>query len=173
MTSTSFPDLHDVPPPPKVYPRLNGRLRIAMWLAFLGGPCFIANGYYSYTHAAKLRAEGIKTAGTLVDSSREDTGKGRTVFRITLDYAPPPNEMTYRKEFIVPEAIFQQALQAGQYPVTYSPKDPTASMVNDDLSAEVEPIVIGFGLILFSMGVWYYLRRQSLSVDRYLAGETS
>ena len=33
----STPDLANIPKPPKVYPKLKKRLRIAMWLAFVGG----------------------------------------------------------------------------------------------------------------------------------------
>ncbi len=169
--NVDLPDLKAVPPPPKIYPRLNARLRIAMWLGFLGGPLAMVYGGYSYLQVAKLRSEGEKATGILFDSGITDTGQGRKSFRITLDYAPPQSETTYRKDFIVPEAIYQQARQAGQHPVIYSARDPEFSIVNGDLSSEIEPLIIGLGLCLFSGGVWYYLRRQSASLDRYLRSE--
>lgn len=168
--NAALPDLKAVPPPPKIYPRLNARLRLAMWLGFLIGPLTMAYGGYAYLQVAKLRTEGEKTTGILFDSGLTQTGKGRVSYRITLDYTPPHNETTIRKDFVVPEAIYQQARQAGQYPVIYSARDPEFSIVSGDLSAEIEPLVIGIGLCLFSVGVWYYRRRQSASLDRDLQG---
>ena len=51
--------------PPRVYPKLNRRLRIAMWLAFLGGPAMIAMGGYQYFQSSKLETEGVKVMSAI------------------------------------------------------------------------------------------------------------
>lgn len=167
-TGDSKPDLPDTPKPPKVYPRLNRRLRIAMCLALIGGPLAIAMGGYDYHRTSKLKTEGTKISGIVVDSNTLDTGKGRASYRITLDYKPPNDETTYRKEFFVAKEIYNQARQAGTIPVTYLRSDPTVSTAGDDIPVQTEPFAIGGGLILFAVAVWYYLRRQMQKVERYM-----
>jgi hypothetical protein len=109
-----------------------------------------------------------KDSSIVVDSNTLDTGKGRTSYRITLDYKPPNDETTYRKEFFVTEEIYNQARQAGTFPVTYLRSDPTVSTAGDDIPVQTEPFAIGGGLIIFALAVWYYLRRQMQKVDRYV-----
>jgi len=170
-TDDSKPDLPDTPKPPKVYPRLNRRLRIAMGLAFVGGPLMIAMGGYEYYRTSKLKTEGAKIPGTLVESNALDTGKDRTSYRITLEYLPPNDDTTYRKEFFVTEAIYNHARQAGQVPVTYLPSDPTVSTAGDDITVQTEPFAMGGGLIVFAFAVLYYQRRQMQKVERYVTAE--
>ena len=167
-TVDSMPDLPDTPKPPQVYPRLNRRLRIAMCLALIGGPLIIAMGGLEYHRTSKLKTEGAKIPGVVVDSSTLDTGKGRTSYRIILDYKPPNDETTYRKEFFVTEEIYNQARQAGHVPVTYLRSDPTVSTAGDDIHVQTEPFAMGGGLILFALAVWYYLRMQKQRVERYV-----
>lgn len=167
----SKPDLPATSKPPRIYPRLNRRLRFAMWLAFLGGPVMIAMGAYEYYRTSKLKTEGAKSPGMVVDSNTLDTGKGRTSFRITVDYKPANDEATYRKEFFVPEAIYNHARQAGQVPVTYLPRDPAVSAVGDDIPVQTEPFAIGGGLILFAFAVLYYLRRTTKNVENYVTAD--
>lgn len=168
-TGDSKPDLPDTPKPPKVYPRLNRRLRIAMCLALIGGPLAIAMGGFDYHRTSKLRTEGTKILGAIVESNTLDTGKGRTSYRITLDYKPSNDETTYRKEFFVTEEIYNQARQAGNFPVTYLRSDPTVSTAGDDIQVQTEPFAIGGGLIIFALAAWFYLRRQVQKVERYIA----
>lgn len=169
-TDDSKPNLPDTPPPPKVYPRLNRRLRIFMWLALLGGPLAIAMGVYEYDRTSRLKTEGVEVPGTLVDSSTLNTGKGRTSYHVTLDYTPTDGATTYRKEFFVSEALYDTARQAGQLPVTYLPSDPTVSAAGEDIPFQTEQFAIGGGLILAACGVWYYLRRQMQQVEDYITG---
>ena len=166
-TGDSKPDLPDTPKPPRFYPRLNRRLRIAMWLALICGPLTIAMGGYEYYRTSKLKTEGAKIPGVVVDSNTFDTGKGRTSYRITLDYKPPNDETTYRKEFFVTAVIYDKAKQAGHVPVTYLKSDPTVSAAGDDIQVQTEPFAIGGGLILFAIAVWYYLRRQMRFLEAY------
>jgi Protein of unknown function (DUF3592) len=168
-TGDSKLDLPDTPKPPRVYPRLNRRLRIAMWLALIGGPLMIAMGGYEYHRTSKLKTEGATIPGVVVDSNTLDTGKGRTSYRITLDYKPPNDETTYRKEFFVTEVIYDKARQAGHVPVTYLQSDPTVSAAGDDIQVQTEPFAIGGGLIIFALAVRYYLRRQMQEVERYVS----
>ena len=160
-----------IPEPPKVFPQLNRRLRIAMWLAFVGGSGMIAMGGYEYYRTSRLKTEGVKISGSLVDSNTLDTGMGRTSYRITLDYKPPDDDTTYRKEFFATEVIYNQARDAGQVPVTYLPSDPTLSTAGDDIPVKTEPFAIGGGLIILAFAVWYYLRSQMQKVESYVVAE--
>ena len=142
-----------------------------MWLAFIGGPVMLAMGGYEYYRTSRLKTQGVKTSGILVDSSTRATGKGRTAHRITLDYKLPGGTPTYRKEFSVSEAVYSQARQDGRLPVTYLPQDPTVSMAGDHLPVETEPFAIGGGLIIFGLVVWYVLRRQASKERNSVGGE--
>ena len=165
------PELPGTPKPPKVYPGLNRRLRIAMWLAFLGGLVMIAIGGYGSYQSAKLKSQGVQVPGILVDSNTPSTGKGRTSYRITLDYKSVDNEITYRKEFVVSEAVYSQARQAGQVPVIFLPSDPTVSAAGGRIDAETEPFAIGAGLLVFAFALRYYLRREMRKVEAYITAE--
>lgn len=125
------PDLRDMPKPPRVYPRLNRRLRIAMLLALIGGPIMIAASSYEYYQISKLRTDGRTAPGVLVHSHTVGTGKGRTSYQITLDYKPPHNDVMYRKTFFVTEAVYDQARQTGQIPVKYLPSNARVSTTTD------------------------------------------
>ena len=142
-----------------------------MWLAVVGAPVMFALGGYDYYRASKLKNDGFTVTGTLVDSSMLDTGKGRTGFRITLDYKPPDDASTYRKEFAVSQATFEQARELRELPVRYLPSDPTVSAVGDDAGIDPEPFAIGAGLIVFALAVWAFLRWQSARVEAYVTGD--
>ena len=142
-----------------------------MWLAFVGGPVMIAKGGYEYNRTSRLKTEGVRTRGTLVDSDGLDTGKGRRSYRITLDYKSKNGETTYRKMFVVTEALYNQARRAGQAQVTFLPDDPGVSTAGDHIPVKSEFFAIGGGLILFALVVWRYRRRQMRSVESYLVGE--
>ena len=166
-----MPDLEGQPPPPRVYPRLIRRLRIVMWLAAVGGLVVLAGGGYEYHRMQRLGREGKQVPGTLVDSSTLNTGKGRTSYHLMLDYQPPNSEITYRKEFFVAQSIYDQALKAGQVPVTYLPSDPTLSTASQQAKGDTEPLAIGGGLLLVAVGIWAYRRWQVRRVMRYVLGE--
>lgn len=144
-------DLPDTPKPSRVYRGLNRRLRIAMWLALIGGTLMIAMGGYEYDRTSKLKTEGATIPGVVVDGNALDTGKGRTSYRITLDYRPPNDGTTYRKEFFVTEAIYNKARQAGHVPLTCLQSDPTVSTAGDEIQVQTESFAIGGGLILFAL----------------------
>ena len=106
--------------------------------------------------------------GTVFDHGTLNTGRGRTSYRLTLDYKPPVGETTYHKEFIVSEVIYNQALQARQAPVTYLPSEPERSAVGNDFQPDTEPLAIGGALILFALAVSFFLRWQVKRVQGYL-----
>lgn len=157
----------DMPEPPRVFV-FGRRLRIAMWLAFIGGPVMIAMGGYESYRTSQLRTRGETIRGTLVTHDTLATGKGRTSYHVTLDYAPPESETTFRKEFFVSKTHYEQAVHDGHIDVTYLPSDPTLSTVGDNLPFNTEPYAIGGGLLLIALGAWYFQRRQRAKVERYV-----
>jgi hypothetical protein len=165
-----LPDMTVSEPPPKVYPRLNFRLRIAMWLAFIGGPLVIAMGLYEAYRGWHLKSSGQAVTGVLVSSEALNTGKGRTSYQIVVDYLPPGSKTKYRKRFVVGEEEFQQAKKAGSCTVRYLESDPAFSRVGDGGGDEGEMIAMGAGVLLFGAGVWWYLRRQLAAVEKYVWG---
>ncbi len=63
---------------------------MAMWLAVILGPVIVALGGSEYLQSSKLKSEGLKAPGTVVESSTLATGKGRTsYYRPAFDYQPP------------------------------------------------------------------------------------
>jgi hypothetical protein len=75
-----------------------------MWLAFIGAPVFLAVAAYQYYDTLKLEKQGVQVVGTVVDSHPWRTVKGRTSYRITVDYLPKDYPL-HRKQFIVPESV--------------------------------------------------------------------
>lgn len=159
------------PPPPRVYPRLNQRLRLAMWLAFIGAPIFIVVAGYQYFDSLKLQRHGVQVVGTLAGSSARSTGRGRVSYRITVDYSPKDNPL-HRKEFVVPESIFVAATRDNEIPVVYLPADPTISVVGRTPTPRSEPFAIGGGLLLFALSIRFYLKRLRDRVETYARGES-
>ena len=62
------------------------KLRLVMFLGLIGGPIVVGVGYYQYLEAVKLREKGKTTEGTIVESSTLATGKGRSSYRLVVDY---------------------------------------------------------------------------------------
>jgi hypothetical protein len=116
-------NLHDQPKPPRVYPRLNSRLRIAMWLMLVGGPMVIGMGLYERYRVSQLKTVGQKVEGKLHDSALLNTGKGRVSYQLVVDYLPPGSDTMYRKTFVVDEATHEQVRQAKVCTVAYLPSD--------------------------------------------------
>jgi Protein of unknown function (DUF3592) len=162
-------DLRDQPKPPKVYPRLNWRLRLAMWLMLIGGPFVICMGLYEQYRVSQLRTVGQKVDGKLFDSNSLNTGNGRTSYHLTVDYRPPASDTMYRKDFTVDETTFQQVKEAGTCMVTYLPSDPTVSGIGDNVKADSEPLAIGGGLLAIAGVIWLYFRKQTQDVEKFLS----
>ena len=78
----------DEPRPPRVYPRLNRRIWLLMWLSLAGGLAALGGGGYEIYRAQQLRSHGQQVEGMLVDSGKLSTGKGRTAYSVTLNYHP-------------------------------------------------------------------------------------
>ena len=161
---------HSDHPPPRVYPRLNQRLRLAMWLAFIGAPVFLTIAAYQYYDTLKLEKQGVQVVGTVVDSHPWKTVKGQTSYRITVDYLPKDYPL-HRKQFIVPESVSVAATRDSEIPVVYLPTDPTNSVVGQAPTPRLETFAIGGGLLLFATLVWLYLKRLTTRVQAYARGE--
>ncbi len=161
---------HSDPPPPRVYPRLNQRLRLAMWFAFIGAAVLVAVAAYHYRDTLKLEKQGVQVVGTVVDNSPWRTVKGRTTYRLTVDYLPKDYPL-HRKVFIVPESVFAAATRDSNVRVIYLPSDPTDSVVDQTPTPRLETFAIGGGLLLFAVLVWLYLKRLATRVQAYALGE--
>jgi hypothetical protein len=162
----------DEPRPPRVYPRLNRRIWLLMWLSLAGGLAAIGGGGYELYRAQQLRSHGQQIEGTLVDSSKLSTGKGRTAFSVTLNYQPPTDATTYQKQFSVTESQFNEIRQNGKAQVTYLAADPTQSAVGGIVKPNYEPLAMGIGLLAVSGGIALYRRRQWKQVETYIHGKS-
>jgi len=139
-----------------------------MWFSLLGGVILLGKGGYDYWLVSQLRSEGISTLGTLFDSRTVDTGRGRTSYRITLDYQPEGSEMALRKEFVVPQPLYHLAQQTQKMPVIYLPSDPTTSQVGAIPKFDPEPIAMGAGLLLLATAVRFYLWGKMRQVEKFV-----
>ncbi|MGD9645727.1 MAG: DUF3592 domain-containing protein [Pirellulales bacterium] len=155
-------------PPPKVYPRLNRRIGLLMWLSLAGGLAMLGGGAYEIYRAQQLRDQGQTAEGSLVDANKLNTGQGRTAYSVTLNYQPPGDPTTYQKQFSVSEQKYNEILQAGKADVTYSATDPTHSAVGRDIQPNYEPLAMGVGLLAVSGGIALYRRRQWKKVESYI-----
>jgi hypothetical protein len=160
------------PKPPRVYPGLNKKLLWLKWLALVSGVLMTCGGAYEYYRANQLREHGVKTEGTLFDSSVLNTGKGRRSYDVIVDYDAKENKQGYRKRFNVSEGVFNEITRTGKTTVTYLPSDPTQSAVGDVIKADTEPLAIGVGLFLVGIAVHFYLRRQASRLEAYVTGTT-
>ena len=107
--------------------------------------------------------------GKVHESQIMNTGKGRKAHHLTLDYTPAEGAL-YRKQFVVPEAVYNQALQAGTDTVTFLAKDPMVSAVGDAVPINYESFAIGIGLLATSTAIAIYRRRQWKQVEAYIRG---
>jgi hypothetical protein len=71
---------------------------------------------------------------------------------------------------VVPEAIYNQAVQAGTATVTFLPNDPTTSAVGDSIPINYESFAIGLGMLVTSAAIAIYRRRQRKQVEAYIRG---
>lgn len=141
-----------------------------MGLAFLASPVMIGLGGCDAYRVARLKREGVQVVGSLVDSRPLNTGKGRTSHQITLEYVPAGSDVGYQKDFVVTEAIHDEAKRTGEFPVTFLPSDPRISVAGREAVYEFEFFAIGAGLLAGAFFVRWYLRRQMANLDRFLAG---
>ena len=162
----------DEPRPPRVYPRLNRRIWLLMWLSLAGGLAALGGGGYENYRAQQLRSHGQQVEGVLVDSGKLSTGKGRTAYSVTLNYLPPNDATTYQKQFSVTEPQFNEILQAGKAQVTYLATDPTQSAVGGVIKPNYEPLAMGIGLLAVSGGIALFRRRQWQKVEAYIHGKS-
>src|SRR3954471_22652259 len=107
-SSVRLPAAQDVGKPPKVYPLLNSRLRVAMWCALIGGPIVLAMAGFELYRGMQLKSLGKEVVGILRSSEALNTGKGRTSYQIVVDYRPPESDTKYRKQFVVSEDQYGQ-----------------------------------------------------------------
>ena len=170
MTADEANSVDPNAPPPKFYPVLYRRLRLLKWLALIGGIGMLGGGAYQAWESRKLQDDGGRTVGKLFNHDTFDTGKGRTSYRVILDYKPAENERTLRKPFVVPKAQYDAIVQAGEATVTYSPDNPENSVVGDTVKIDTEPLAIGGGLLLVSAVVWWYQRREWQKILAYVTG---
>lgn len=147
-----------------------GRLRIVTWLALLGGPIMIGGGGYEYWRLVQLRDHGVCVVGKLHDSGTRSTGKGRTVYWVHVDYQPQAGSPLLRKEFFIPEKLYDEVRKVGKVPIIYAPNDPAESIAGDTITPPTEPLAIGFGLIIAGIVAWYYRRRKLAEVEAYVHG---
>ena len=154
--------------PPRVRPQLNRRLTRLKWLALVGGLVLLAGGAWNLYRAQQLIRSGATVVGELHDSATTRTSKGRTVYKLTLDYTPEGSSTTYRKEFVVSESLYNAGRIAGRAPVTFMPSDPEFSQVGSEVAPEYEPLAMGAGLLLVSGALAYYQRRQMKRIDQYI-----
>lgn len=141
-----------------------------MWLAFLASPVMLGLGGCDAYRVARLKREGVQVVGSLVDSRALDTGQGRTSHQITLEYVPAGGDIGYQKDFVVTNAIYDEAKRTGEFPVTFLPADPTVSVVGREAVYEFESFAIGAGLLAGAFFIRWYLRRQMANLDRFLTG---
>lgn len=170
MTEEAYKIDPNAPPPPKFYPVLYRRLRLLKWLALVGGIGMLAGGAYQYSQSMKLQTGGSRTVGKVSDHGMVDTGKGRTSYRVIVDYKPAEKATLYRKPFVVSKTQYDTIVQAGEATVTYLPNDPETSVVGDTVKVEAEPFAIGGGLLLVSLGLWWYQRREWQKIHAYITG---
>lgn len=160
------------PRPPRVYPRLNRRIRVLMWLSLVGGLAALGGGGYELYRAQQLQTHGQQIEGALVDSNKLSTGQGRTAYSVTLQYHPPNDPTTYQKQFSVTEPQYDEILQTGKAPVTYLAADPTQSAVGGIVKTNYEPLAMGVGLLAVSGGIALFRRRQANQVETYIHGKS-
>jgi hypothetical protein len=141
-----------------------------MWLALVGGIGMLGGGVYEYLGAVELRDHGQRVKGKVHESQIMNTGKGRKAHHLTLDYTPAEGATVYRKQFVVPEAVYNQAVQAGEATVTFLPNDPTVSAVGDAVPINYESFAMGIGLLATSAAIAIYRRRQWKQVEAYIRG---
>jgi hypothetical protein len=141
-----------------------------MWLALIAAPVFFAVAAYQYYGTLKLEKQGVQVVGAVVDSHPWRTVKGRTSYRITVDYLPKDHPI-HRKQFVVPDYVFAAATRDSTIAVVYLPSDPTHSVVVETPAPRLEAFAVGAGLLLFATLVWLYLRRLTTRVQAYARGE--
>ena len=167
-TAMPVPEQQSGEKPPKVYPQLNAKLRIAMWCALIGGPIALAMASYEFYRGKQLKSVGKEVVGNLFSSETLNTGKGRISYQVVVDYLPPGSGTKYRKLFVVSEDEYNQAKSTGECKVVYLPSDPLFSAIGEPTTQASEMMAIGVGVFLFGVGVWWYLRRQMSAVERFV-----
>jgi hypothetical protein len=155
--------------PPTIYLRLNQKLKWFKWLALVGGIGVTIFGTNEYYKQVRLKEHGVKTEGTLAESSTLNTGKGRKSFAVVIDFDSKENKQGYRKPFNVPEKEFNEIMRTGKTTVIYLPNDPTLSVVGHQVKPDMEPIAIGVGLILAAIAAHTYLWWQLRRLNTFLA----
>jgi hypothetical protein len=159
--------------PPKVYPRLNAKLRIFMWCAILGGPVLLAMGGYEAYRARKLKLTGKQVAGKVVSADVIHGPNAQRTHQLTVDYLPPGSKIKYRKQFAVDEKVYAESKESGDCMVTYLESEPTFSSVGDASSKASEMLAMGGGIFIIGVGVRWLLRRQQQAVIRYVTKDVS
>jgi len=88
-TAMPVPEQQSGEKPPKVYPQLNAKLRIAMWCALIGGPIALAMASYEFYRGKQLKSVGKEVVGNLFSSETLNTGKGRISYQVVVDICRP------------------------------------------------------------------------------------
>lgn len=163
-------DLLDAPPP-SFHPRLYRKLRLIKWLALAGGIILIGGGGYEYYRKTRIKNEGVRVEARIANHEVTASTKGRSIYHLVVDYRAPDGNETYRKEFIVPQRTYDDAVARQTVPVTFLVGEPAESLLGDASALDGEPFAIGAGLILFFLAVEMYYRRKLRQIEGYIRGE--
>lgn len=158
-------------PAPNLNLGLYRKLQRMKWIALAGGLFLLGGGAYEYYRQTRILKERVRVAAKLVDSGTSAASKGKTVYRLTVDYRENEQAQTYRKEFAVPEKLYETTRQTRTVPVKFLPDDPGQSLIGDSATADIEPMLIGGTLVLCFVAITVYYRRKFRQIDRYILGE--
>jgi hypothetical protein len=160
-----------VSPPPRFYPQLYRKLSWLKWLALIGGLGLFVVGGIESRRKADILQRGLRVDAKLVDHGTMTTAKGKTIYRVVLDYRAPDDVKTYRKEFYVPRSQYDDAVRRGAAPVTFLEQEPAESLVGDVNPNDPEPFVIGGALVLVFLAIHFYYRWKLRQIENYILGE--
>jgi hypothetical protein len=159
-------------PPRRFYPSQNRKLRIVKWLALVGGLCLLLGGAYETFRKTKIRTEGVRVSAKLVEHGTQNTLKGKTFYRVLVDFCEAEGMQVYRMEFFVSQKLYEQTVRAGMVPITFLVQDPSQAIIGDVVSLNSEPFAIGIVLILLFVAVELYGRRNHRQIDAYIRSES-
>lgn len=140
------------------------RLKVVAGLGLVAGLLALGMACLEWaTHAQVIRS-GVVVPARIVERAALDTGRGRSSRTLTLDYQPEPGAggepITYRKEFAVSDEIDAATRMGAPIAVRYLPDDPTISEVVGNPPDILEKFAIGVGVLLFGVGMLFYLARR-------------
>jgi hypothetical protein len=129
------------------FPIIPRKLRVAAWIAAIGGPILALMACYEYYRDLSLLQNGVRADATINSFRRESTTKGREVYHFDISWRDDASDKRYRKKFSTPSSRWQNGAPVGSTTVIYFPDAPQRSEIGDSFRPDTEPIILG---ILFA-----------------------